>query len=246
MMKLITRAFEVYRTQGLKRLLNLSTIFIIKNSLGKVLPAKKRLLNGVSVRDSFWGQPGFLGGVDQPNYEEGLCESIREHVVADDIVLIIGGGKGVSSVIAAKQATNSGKVFVFEGNPEQAEKIVETARLNDVHDIISIFSEIVEVEEAHLILGSESNKYRPITELPEHDVLVLDCEGAESNILREMHLDARVIIVETHGLFNSQPGAIKCVLKNNGYRIVGKEVAEPSREVFCRQNGVFIIQAVQD
>jgi hypothetical protein len=43
----------------------------------------------------------------------------------------------------------------------------------------------------------------PPSELPPCNVLELDCEGAEVEILREMNIQPRVILVETHDHFSA-------------------------------------------
>jgi hypothetical protein len=56
------------------------------------------------------------------------------------------------------------------------------------------------VAQARAVWGrrSDMGAVLPPSELPPCNVLELDCEGAEVEILREMNIQPRVILVETH------------------------------------------------
>jgi hypothetical protein len=62
--------------------------------------------------------------------------------------------------------------------------------------------------------------------LPECDVLVLDCEGAEVDILTQMDIWSDVVIVETHGIFDAPAKKIREILVEKGYKVLSKDVAE--------------------
>ena len=57
-------------------------------------------------------------------------------------------------------------------------------------------------------------------ELPDCDVLNMDCEGAELPILEHMTVRPRVILVETHSQFGSPKQKILELLDNKGYDVV--------------------------
>jgi hypothetical protein len=55
------------------------------------------------------------------------------------------------------------------------------------------------------------------SQLPSCDVLQLDCEGAEVEIPREMTIQPRVILVETHGIFGAPTNLGASVLEKRSY-----------------------------
>jgi hypothetical protein len=67
----------------------------------------------------------------------------------------------------------------------------------------------------------------PASQLPSCDVLQLDCEGAEVGILREMTIQPRVILVETHGVFGAPTNLAASVLEKRGYVVSDRGLAEP-------------------
>ena len=55
----------------------------------------------------------------------------------------------------------------------------------------------------------------------------MDCEGAEVEILREMTIQPRVILVETHGLFGAPTDLVASLLEKRGYVVSDRGLAEP-------------------
>jgi hypothetical protein len=108
-------------------------------------------------------------------------------------VTIVGGGYGVSTVVAARHAE---AVTVYEGGAEWAMKVDQTASTNEVSDRVIVRNEVV--GEANDVYGETMGNVIPPEQLPECDVLELDCEGAEEEIINDMGLSPRVIIVEMH------------------------------------------------
>ena len=77
------------------------------------------------------------------------------------------------------------------------------------------------------------------SELRDCEVLVLDCEGAERDILNQRDLNRpRVIIVETHSYLGSPEDVIEDLLRDAGYQVVTREVEHEAK-------GVSILTAVQ-
>jgi hypothetical protein len=63
------------------------------------------------------------------------------------------------------------------------------------------------------------------SQLPSCDVLELDCEGAEADILREMIIHPRVVLVETHGQFGAPTNLIASLLEKRGYVVSDRGLA---------------------
>ena len=182
---------------------------------------------------------------DIPGYEEALVGGIHERVSEGDDVTIVGGGWGVSTVVTAKCVGAEGSVTTYEASPTAVANVRETIRMNHVfgntdvrHAIVAEGISIrgdVGVEEANTIVSP--------TELPDCDVLVLDCEGAEVPILSKMVIEPETIIVETHGMFGASVSKIRAIIESRGYRTTNKGVAEPRLSDLCMNNEVFVLVA---
>jgi hypothetical protein len=84
------------------------------------------------------------------------------------------------------------------------------------------------------------------TDLPECDVLVLDCEGAEMEILEEMDIRPRNIIVETHSIFDSPEEKVRDRLTQSGYQILRSTVAEERLRRECEEKGIYVLFALRE
>jgi hypothetical protein len=183
------------------------------------LPGRTLIYAGIPVcYDRKWGDaivpsawlPDFgfeTGYTDEPGYEVALIAALNESVRPGDKVVVVGGGVGVTAVIAAIRAGSSGTVVCFEGSKQYVRHTQETARRNKVTNIVvrhAIVSKPIAV------YGQESDFGEVVSpdQLPECDVLELDCEGAEVDILRNMVIRPRVIIVETHGAYADASGGV--------------------------------------
>ena len=174
------------------------------------------------------------------DYESGLIESIVKNALPSDHVVIVGGGWGVTAVRSAKLVGNDGKITVFEGSKSQISKIESTIELNDMPDIVTL---------NHAVVGPNIRVYGDTgnadfvdpSELPECDVLELDCEGSEVDILQNLQIRPRVIIVESHGMYDSSSLDVIDGLEGLGYEIKSISLAEKSNKNFCQNNDVKII-----
>jgi hypothetical protein len=77
-------------------------------------------------------------------------------------------------------------------------------------------------------------------------VLQLDCEGAEVEILRELIVQPRVILVETHGLFGSPTDLVASLLEKRGYVVSDRGVAEPRMAEYHTENDVRVLLGVNN
>lgn len=179
-------------------------------------PHKIESQNGVAVRNKWIGHPTDVS----PRYEQELIAGIRETVRPSDRIAVVGAHHGVSSVVAARHTEGgSGEVCAFEAEDAAIDKILETLSLNKVEGKVSVHHAVVEV--AKDVYGDFSGADDiDADELPECDVLVMDCEGAESEILQNMTQRPRNIIVETHGRFDAPTETIESLLQEAGYEIV--------------------------
>ena len=90
-------------------------------------------------------------------------------------------------------------------------------------------------------VASDLGPVLPPSQLPPCDVLQLDCEGAEVGILREMMIQPRVILVETHGLLGAPTHLVASLLKKHGYVVADRGVAEPSMAEYCTKYDIRVL-----
>jgi hypothetical protein len=72
--------------------------------------------------------------------------------------------------------------------------------------------------------------------LPDCDVLILDCEGAEIEIIDGMEQRPRTMIVESHGFLDSPESAVLNSLEAFDYYVDNKRVE-------YEQNGIYVLTA---
>lgn len=166
--------------------------------LTRVFGPQLGVYNGVAVRDCDVLEPAD----HEPNHKQHLVAAVRETVSPGDRVVVVGGGRAVVAVHAARCG---GDVNVFEAGDTAAELSVEVADLNDV-----------EFQVEHAVVGSAENVTGEISARrvdPEQltgDILVLDCEGAERDILPVDGFEN--VIVETHPKHGSSLSVVRKLL----------------------------------
>jgi hypothetical protein len=224
--------------------------YLYRRTLRRMLPKSGAVrYAGIAIsRDRKLGDlmiPEFLapaGVRDIPDYEETLIRAIRAHVRAGDNVVVVGGGEGVTATIAAQTAGESGSVVCFEGAGEGVAKVEATARRNSVHQRTSVRHAVVGMPiNIHGSEESQSNVVVDPAELPECDVLELDCEGAEIAILTNMTIHPRSVLVETHGLFGASSAKVRQLLEARGYKVIDFGWAEPRVAAACKTHDIRIL-----
>jgi len=163
------------------------------------LPRKVIVHNGVPARTG-----RLLDKRDhRMQWESMLLAAIRNQYLEDCKIIEVGGGLGICTAELAKRAGPNGKVISYEADTDRVETMKETLKLNRVRDAVEVKDQYVDSLDQDC------------------DVLVLDCEGAEQQILsKEDYGNPDTIIVETHPVFDVPTEEIKNILKNDGYTIV--------------------------
>lgn len=198
------------------------------------LPKKVGVYNGVPVRDR-----GLLDVTDvQENYEGALVESIRSTVETGDDCVVVGGGRGVSGVIAANAAGPDADVTIYEGSQNQVELVSDTVELAQVSKWTTVKHAVV--SEAVDIYGETgtADRIQP-QEIVDCEALILDCEGAELNIIEALSQHPEKIIVETHGVFDSPESEVRDALNSQDYNVVDKKTEYEDR-------GIHVLTAFSD
>jgi hypothetical protein len=146
-------------------------------------------------------------------------------------------------VAAAEQTGMSGNVITFEGSEDAVENVEDTINLNGVASQVSVRHAIV--SRAISLRGSEGDAEIVAPEdLPDCDILVLDCEGTEIEILEKLDFRPRAIIVETHGLYGATESEVRNKLSRAGYDVVERAIAEKRLQTFCEDNDIYVLYSV--
>lgn len=181
------------------------------------------------------------GRRDEPGYEEGLVDGIATHVRPGDRVVVVGGGNGVTSVRAA-QAAPGGPVTTFEASDHMLRAARRTLRLSPAGRRVTLRHAVVGA--AHGVYGETTATVVPAADLPSCDVLILDCEGAERDILPALLFRPRAILVETHGLYESPTEVVRALLVGAGYVVVSDVVAESRVADYCHEHDIRVLAAL--
>lgn len=180
---------------------------------------------------------------DIDDYEEQLIASLRLHVRPGFAVVVVGGGTGITTTAAAKLVGDDGRVTCYEASRAQLAAIRECCRRNHVDHRVDL--RFATVGAAAHVYGDRSG-IGPVTdprELPECDVLELDCEGAERVVLAEMTIRPRVLIVETHGDYGSPTDQIRHQLVGMGYAVTDMGFAETRYADACSERDIRVLVA---
>lgn len=165
------------------------------------LPRRIRVFNGVAAR-SEQRMLDLEYDPAVPQYEQPLCDAIRKNVKKNDDVVVVGGGKGVSTVLSLEHSHLEGTATVIEASERQCSDIREVLRWHGLSNRAEVrHASIGEIRNAYGTLGHPTEL--SAEDIPDCDVLVMDCEGAEKRILSNLDSRPRVIVTETHGCFDS-------------------------------------------
>ncbi len=245
----VSLAAQIVRESGYVGLARRATGYLYRRTIRRILPrttvryagvaiAKDRKIGDLILLRS-WVPPDLR---DIPNYEQTLISGIREHVRIGDHVVVVGGGEGVTSTIAAQMAGDSGSVVCFEGARECATNVEIAARRNGVWHRLTVRHAVVGTAIAvYGLKESQSSVVIDPADLPRCDVLQLDCEGAEITILENMRIAPRAIVVETHGLYGAPTVTVRQLLEDRGYNVFDLGWAEPRVVDNCIERDIRVL-----
>lgn len=223
---LIKKANQIRTTDGYSVLIKKMIGFVYANSLRRIMPTRGYYtLAGVRVYEKKFFD-SFIPGLQfssNPDHESAIISQLQEHVKTGDRVVVVGAGSGTTCVIAANRATSNGSVIAFEGSANSVARAQRTISINGVDNFSKVHHAVVGPP-IHLsnANGEQEPEKVPPEELPDCDVLELDCEGAEKEILQKMNISPRVVIVETHPHFSSDPDKIGDILSQKGFIVVNQ------------------------
>lgn len=161
---------------------------------------KYRMQAGVPVRNA-----ALLDRTEKlPYYKCWFAELVREHVHEGEHVVEIGGGRGVMTTICAERGA---RVTSYEPSAPMRAVMADTLLASCVRGRVDIRGAAVGPL-ADADYGSTADaRTVPPSRLPDADVLIMDCEGAELDILDGMTIRPDRIIVEAHPDEYDVPGA---------------------------------------
>lgn len=245
----LKKAYNKWRSDGLLDLLKILPKHAYNNYIIKLLPKKTAIYNGIEVPNQcriFDQYLHWRPDCERALYETGIANSIRKNVVPSDDVIILGGGKGVTAVKYGQILSNDSSVIVYEGSDKEYKNLKQTINYNNLSDIVNINHAVVGPEVQLRGTAGNAEEVHP-EELPNCDVLELDCEGAEVDILSHLKIRPRLIIVETHGLYGASTDDVKHLLNNIGYVIEHQEIAEQGQaKQKCIEGDVQVLTATYD
>lgn len=152
------------------------------------------------------------------DYKRGMVDAVHEHVGDGDVVEEVGTGRGVLTVHCLRAGAEM--VHTYEGSGKMMDVAIDTLDRN-VGDWWP-----AKVHIHHAIVGEPGTVYADPSgdvigpaELAHADVLVMDCEGAEQPIIRQLGTLPPTIIVETHVERGAAAWETHALLEVRGYDV---------------------------
>lgn len=227
------RALEIVREDGFPTLLKKIPPFIYEQ-IWPYLPKRDPVsLNNVPIHankrvlDSYL-PPYLLKYVphDDETYEAEYVGLIKDHIDKGESVVLVGGGEGVSTVVAARQVNSSGTVITYEGSAQEVNKSRRTIQVNGLDERASVKHAIVS-EDVQLRSDPGGADVISSNNLPDCTTLAIDADGAEFSILESLEIRPPKIIVEHHPIrvddevvIEYEPDHLIKLLESMGYEIV--------------------------
>lgn len=140
----------------------------------------------------------------------------------DDIILAVGVGSGISLIHNCMKPRVNSAFIGIEGSQEQIDVSIENSRLNGIDPLKFELIEGYAGNPDHLY-GEQNQHTSEIIDINKFnfDILELDCEGSEIEILHNLIVRPRHIIVEMHPVFRDiNIGHFLSEMKHKGYLLV--------------------------
>lgn len=187
-------------------------------------------------------RPYWRSLANQPDYESGLCKLLTKIDLSGDIC-IVGGGLGVVATKIGMMKSDGGSIICYEGSEKYYLECLQTYELNKqkIKTEITFINSVVATNVG--VYGDAIMHTTPVSELGHFDILVMDCEGAEKQIIRELQARPKVILVETHGVYGASTSEVKKLLGQLNYEVKRSELAEDGLAEFCVNKDIYVLLA---
>jgi hypothetical protein len=228
--KVHERVITLYQQGGFEVVARQSIVSVYQRYLRKALPKHNGTWRGrVEVTSPPYQRTRLDRFVERIgwDYSAGYSDAMAWDFAVSEIyaqpgdhVMVIGGGNGVSAVIASQVVGKDGRVTSFEGSVEYFDYCSESFVINDTP---------APIDNRHALITESGELYHPDAggaeiidpaELPTCDVLQMNCQGAESDIIPTLRIKPRVIHVQVHECFGASLEKIRAELEKRGYTIV--------------------------
>jgi len=218
---LLNNGKEIIREEGLKEFIKRGSIYIFEAIVNKPILRLRRLIpasgdywivgdkkifihsdhnrEDLKIRfcDPFLRS---IPGISVPSYSDGKKknkELIKDFVKEGDSVTVIGAGFGQTSIEILNQVGENGSLTAYEGDLASVKSFEQTIQHYGFEGRVTIHHAIVGDPYKLAGGGLEGNVVNP-NELENCDVLEMDCEGSELDILKELSIRPRCMIIEQH------------------------------------------------
>lgn len=162
-----------------------------------------------------------------PYYEAWEADFVEQYLSEGESVVEVGAGYGTTTVKAARQVGESGSVTSYEASPTAHSVALDTLQRNRVEDRVTIHQQAVGTERS-IRFDEGGGELIDADDLPPCDVLILDCEGAEIPILRNIDISPRLVIVETHSGLGAPHEETRQLLVELGYHVKEDVMGDPT------------------
>jgi len=176
--------------------------------------------------------------LEYPDKDFPPVVAIKSAVNEGDKVIVIGGGNGLTPAVAAKLSGQGGRVLIFEGAKQQVEVVGRTMTLNNLSDITEVRHALVGPPIALYGAPVDAEKF-DIGELPECDVIEMNVEGAELEILRNLKVRPRVMIIGIHTRYGVSEADVLSELERMDYTVKpapGSSFGESDPYIVAKKN----------
>ena len=238
--KLFTKALDKYQDEGLTALSYASARYVYLHTIRPHLSCQQyQEVRGISVRSSKKCKKRLdsIFGVDRSwpqNHKKPNCDFIRKYVDKGDSVVVVGGGYGLSSVVAATQVGQTGEVLIYEGAKDVIDDLLNTLLYNEVAKQTTVKHAIVGQPKDLKSQAGDAEKIQP-EHLPSCDLIEMDCEGAEIDIIPRLSKNVNRIIVETHPRKGAPTSAVETALKEQGWQVTESAVDRTSGDILVAE-----------
>lgn len=174
----------------------------------------------------------------------GILLSHDDIYLEDDIILAVGVGSGISLTHNCAKPRSNNSFIGIDGSQEQIEIAKANCKLNGVD---SSKFELIEgyVGNPTHVYGEKNQQSLMMIDINKikFDVLELDCEGSEIEILRDISVRPRHIIVEMHPMYRYVNIEIFLEeMKSKGYKLMkiftanGESINKNKLDIYFRRD----------